>query len=319
MKIAVSIIIPVYNGERYLRHCLDSVLSQTFSSFEVILINDGSTDKTEQIIEEYANRYPCIHAYSQKNSGIQKTRTRGLQLAKGDYIAWVDSDDFIEPNMIERLYHTAVSTKSDVVICDYDFFPGKTSTKEKWFKEYKGIVDWNFIERNTQQWNKLIARSLLDETDMGYWFSYCGEGAYALALIKAERITTIPDKLYHYRVGHSSVSTTLNPNWYTGDVLRTQRQREMIHQNGLESEWDEYYQYRIIYSIFRALIIMARVGKRDEYHKQRQTLREMNWNRNKYTKMILDHNHGMLKSFVLRRIIPLNYYLARIVTTIVLK
>lgn len=317
MSIAVSIIIPVYNGERYLRQCLDSVISQTFSSCEIIIINDGSTDSTQSIIEEYAAKHASIQSYTQPNAGIQKTRTRGLQLAQGDYVAWVDSDDFIEPNMIEKLYHTAVSTGSDVVICDYDFYPEKSKNKEKWYKPYTGVKDWCFIERNTQQWNKLISRKLLVETNMDYWFSYCGEGAYALALIKAKHIMTIPDRLYHYRVGHSSISTTTNPNWYVGDVLRTKRQREMIQDNGLAAQWDEYYQYRIIYSMLRAMIIMARIGEHDEFCKQNSSLYEMKWNKNKYTKIILDHNHGRLKSFFLRRIIPVNYYFSRFITQIV--
>lgn len=317
MKISVSIIIPVYNGEKYLKQCLDSVVSQTFSSYEIIIINDGSTDSTQSIIDEYVAKYACIRNYTQENAGIQRTRTRGLQLAKGEYIAWIDSDDFMEPDMIEKLYHTAISTESDVVICDYDFYPEKTKSKEKWYKPYHGVIDWYFIERNTQQWNKLISRKLLEETDIAHWFSYCGEGAYALALMKAKHITTMPEKLYHYRVGHSSISTTTNPNWYIGDVLRTKRQREMIHANGLAGQWDEYYQYRIIYSILRAMIIMARTGKHEEYCTQNRTLHEMKWNQNNYTKKILDHNHGKLKSFVLRRIIPTNYYLARTITKIV--
>ena len=319
MGIAVSIIIPVYNGELYLRQCLDSVVSQTFSSYEIIIINDGSTDNTQSIIEEYAAKHSSIRCYTQGNAGIQKTRTRGIQLARGDYVAWVDSDDFVEPNMIEKLYQTAIATGSDVVICDYEFYPEKSKNKEKWYKTYTGIVDWRFIERNTQQWNKLIARELLVETNMDYWFSYCGEGAYALALIKAKHIMTIPDKLYHYRVGHSSISTTTKPDWYIGDVLRTQRQREMINDNDLAVQWDEYYQYRIIYSILRAMIIMARIGEHKEFCKQNSALHTMQWNRNKYTKKILDENHGKLKSFVLRRIIPVNYYISRLITKIVFR
>ena len=319
MEIAVSIIVPVYNGERYLKQCLGSIVSQTFSSYEVIIINDGSTDNTQSIVDDYASRYPFIRVYTQENAGIQKTRTRGLQLAKGEYIAWVDSDDFIEPNMIEKLYHTAVCEKSDVVICDYDFYPEKTSMKEKWYKEYRGTIDWYFIERNTQQWNKLISRELLEETNMAHWISYCGEGAYALALIKAKHITSISDKLYHYRVGHGSISTTLNPNWYIGDVQRTRRQREMIHESGLADRWDVYYQYRIIYSLIRSMIIMARIGNLEEYRKQREQLRELKWKANQYTKVILDHNHGKLKSFVLRHIIPLNFHIAHMVTNIVLR
>ena len=317
--IGVSIIVPVYNARDHLEQCLESLVRQTLENDEIIVIDDGSTDGSQRIIGEFAEKHPHIRAYFQENMGVAKTRSRGLRLARGDYIGWVDSDDFVEPDMFERLYRAAVEEKADVVLCDYSFYPAQVRTKEKWYKEYKGAVDWRFIERNTQQWNKLVRRELLERVNMVHWMEYCGEGAYALALIFANGIVSIDRPLYHYRVGHASLSGSLsNTDWYVGNVLRAERQGEAIRANGLEAQWGEYYEYRAIYALLQAVVVAARNGEEEVYQRQKSKLLRLDWDQNPYTKRVLDANHGKLKSFVLRRIIPWNYSVARIIAKMAL-
>ena len=141
-KYKVSIIIPVYNGERYLEECLKSVLNQTLEGIEVIVVNDGSTDRSGEIISRYEKMYPNISVINQENKGIAAARTIGYCKSSGDYIGWVDNDDFVEPHMFERLYSTAINEEADYVYCDYSFYPSKVENKEKWFKEYHGVIDW---------------------------------------------------------------------------------------------------------------------------------------------------------------------------------
>lgn len=134
----VSVIIPVYNAEKYICECLDSVLAQTFKSIQIIAIDDGSTDKTPQILDEYAKKHENIEVYHQKNAGIAKARQAGYSHAVGNYISWCDADDFMKSNMIETTYSEAESKKADIVICNYSFYPQKVGTKAKWFKQYGG-------------------------------------------------------------------------------------------------------------------------------------------------------------------------------------
>ncbi len=319
-QIAVSIIVPVYNGETYLEECLHSLVTQTLDSYEIIVINDGSTDRTQEIIDRFSAQSCKIRAYTQENKGVVATRGIALAMAKGEYIGWVDSDDFVKPNMFETLYHAAKESDADVVSCDYAFYPQEIKTKEKWFKEYKGVVDWRFIERNTQQWNKLVRKELLERINMAHWMAYCGEGAYALALIYANRVVTICEQLYYYRVGHVSLSNNLNsPTWYEGNILRTEKQLEAILANGLKEQWGEYYRYRVIYSLLQAMIISAKNRKRELYQQQREKLATYHMNKNPYTKQVLDHNHGKLKSFVMRRFVPIGYGMAHVLTKIALR
>lgn len=110
----VSIIVPVYNASSYLRECLDSILASTLSPIEIIAVDDGSTDASPDILEEYASRITVIH---QPNYGPSKARNTGLDAACGEYIGFVDSDDWIEPKMYETMYHAAKENNADIVMC----------------------------------------------------------------------------------------------------------------------------------------------------------------------------------------------------------
>lgn len=115
MKPKVSVIVPVYNVEKYLRQCLDSILAQTLKNIEVIIIDDGSPDQCPNIIDHYAAKDHRIVAIHQNNSGYGKTINRGIKKARGEYISIIESDDWIEPDMLERLYMTAQSSDADIV------------------------------------------------------------------------------------------------------------------------------------------------------------------------------------------------------------
>lgn len=115
----LSIIVPIYNVEPYLRRCIDSILAQTFTDFELILVDDGSPDNCPAICDEYAEKDPRIVVIHKQNGGLSDARNAGLDIARGDYIGFVDSDDYIHPTMYETLYHTAIETKVDIVQCEY--------------------------------------------------------------------------------------------------------------------------------------------------------------------------------------------------------
>lgn len=115
----VSIIVPIYNREKLLRRCVDSIVAQTYSNIEIILIDDGSTDASGQICDEYAaidSRFRVLH---QQNSGSSISRIRGIEMSRGDYIQFVDCDDWIEPNMVECMLSKAILESADIVWCDY--------------------------------------------------------------------------------------------------------------------------------------------------------------------------------------------------------
>ncbi|PWW31275.1 glycosyl transferase family 2 [Cytobacillus oceanisediminis] len=114
----LSVIIPVYNSEKYLSHCIESIMNQTFSDFEIILVNDGSVDNSRAICEDYSAKYSAIHAYTIKNSGSAYARNYGLEKSQGTYISFIDSDDWIHPNMFEKLTSISKKKRTDIVSCN---------------------------------------------------------------------------------------------------------------------------------------------------------------------------------------------------------
>ena len=110
----ISVIVPVYNAENYLHRCIDSILAQTFTDFELLLINDGSTDNSGEICNAYAQKYPCIRMFHKNNGGVSSARNLGLTKANGEWIVFVDSDDWIEPHYLNVLYQNG---KYDLVTC----------------------------------------------------------------------------------------------------------------------------------------------------------------------------------------------------------
>jgi len=120
----ISVIIPVYNTEKYIRQCLDSVVNQTLTDIEIICVNDGSTDGSAQILEEYASKDSRIKIIQQKNQGAGETRNKGIKIAQGEYIAFIDSDDFLEEDhFYEELYNSAKSENADVAKGNYKDYP----------------------------------------------------------------------------------------------------------------------------------------------------------------------------------------------------
>lgn len=118
-NILVSIIMPVYNVEKYLEKTLESVKAQSFQNYELIAINDGSTDKSFEILKMYQDRMPQLYIMDQKNSGVSTARNRGIKRATGEYVCFLDADDQLSPDYLEHMYKIAVEKKADMVVCNY--------------------------------------------------------------------------------------------------------------------------------------------------------------------------------------------------------
>ena len=319
-KYDVSVIIPVYNAENYLRECIDSVLNQTMGSIEIVLINDGSTDHSLDIIKEYSTKYDNVVFIDQENKGVCIARNAGIEIAKGEYIGWLDSDDMLKPDAIEKLYKLMIHNGADYGYYNICFYPEEISTKKAWYKEYKGKRDWNFIERNSQCTNSLTKKRLLEQLNIQYWFEKYSEYGWIIVLLFANRIVSLDEKLYIYRVGHNSASG----GSYIGKVPKfkkavqmTKDLPEMIIGTEYQNSLASYFNYRYIYALILLLIVSSINKDKDSYLAARKELNDIHFRKNELTKLILDNNHGRIKSFVLRFIIPLNYPLSRFVTAIV--
>lgn len=177
----ISVIVPAYNAEKYIEKCIDSIIDQTFDDFEIIVVNDGSKDGTLNLLNAYKKKFPeLIKVIDQKNQGLSMTRNNGIKVADGDYLIFVDSDDYIKPDMLEVLYNKAVSGGFDVVASDVDcIYPDKTMLIKSGITEDKkdlSIEDRKnlFFGVYPTVWNKIYKREIFDNEDLffepGIWF-----------------------------------------------------------------------------------------------------------------------------------------------------
>ena len=214
--VKVSVIVPVYNTEKYLQKCLNSLINQTLKDIEIICINDGSTDNSLAILQEYANKDSRIVVLSQKNAKQGAARNRGLEIAKGDYITFVDSDDWIELNFCELLYNAAVKYKVNIAAStttrDYNhkFKYHLRLKEEKTYYDVNSIV--KTLEYNLITHGKLYRfeniKDLRFEENVFY-----EDGLYTLTAFNIEQsLVTVPNARYHYYSNSTStMKQKLNP------------------------------------------------------------------------------------------------------------
>ena len=215
--IKVSVIIPVYNVEKYLEECLQSVCKQTLKDIEIICINDGSTDKSGQILKDFAKKDKRIVLIEQENQGVSIARNNGIKVAKGEYIGFVDSDDWIDPDFYEKLYQSAKKFDTDIALAGHKSYIDEKSGKEKITVKYnkeKVITNFNrkmsSLELCGAVWNKIYKPNLILENQV--WFpegrTY-EDGIWNLHVFYlAKKICTVPKCFYHYRYNLTSIVHT---------------------------------------------------------------------------------------------------------------
>lgn len=206
MKKKISIVVPVYNGEDFFANSLESLLKQTLKELEIIIINDGSTDGTQQIIDCYQKQYPDkIKSKTVENGGAGKARNYALDLAEGEYIGFFDSDDFIAKDMYEKMYNEAKKTDSDIVVCGY-YVATKTSLRSY----QKGNLDTYgktvyeefdmFVNGVPYLWNKIFRRDLIENNNIRFNDFRIFEDlefTYRLFFL-ANKISKVDEPLYYY-------------------------------------------------------------------------------------------------------------------------
>lgn len=202
----ISVIVPVYNVEQYLPKCLDSLVNQTIDDYEIILINDGSPDNSQKIIDDYKERYPgIIKSVIVENGGQGRARNFGIDMAKGEYIGFADSDDWVDTAMYEKLYNAAKREDADIVTCDAQARSPDGGIEYLYTAQYR---DPMCVSGSV--WNKLFRRSFVGDIRFpeGLWYE---DFEFVLKLmLRSERVAQVHESLYFYRV--SPDSTMRNNN-----------------------------------------------------------------------------------------------------------
>lgn len=221
-KPTISVIVPVYKAEEYLPRCLNSILRQTWSDLQVILVDDGSVDGSGAICDDYAAKDSRVQVIHQPNGGVSKARNAGLDAATGDWIGWVDSDDWIDPDMFRCLLETALSAQADVCVCGrYEEMPKRTGFfgwQQPALLDQRAAVK-ALLEAQVLDdalYDKLWKRELFEGIRFPEGKTYEDLATVYRLFCKAERVFCLSDPKYHYRhrpgsiMGDASFSNRMN-------------------------------------------------------------------------------------------------------------
>ena len=225
----ISVIIPVYNVECYLAECLDSVIAQDFDHYEILCVDDGSTDSSGKILDEYANRCPQVHAFHTVNRGLGAARNFGLKRARGEYVLFVDSDDYLQKNILRYLYEQASAFDLDILHFDGDIIYEDAGLEQRFGKlkaryalsrsrEYGEITDGQKLYCNMKQngdhrevsWLQLLRRDFLEENNLLFPEGILNEDIIFdfACLGLAKRVSHRRKNVYVYRIRNNSIITS---------------------------------------------------------------------------------------------------------------
>ena len=261
----ISVIIPVYKAERHIEQTLDSVLAQTFKDYEIICVDDGSPDNSLEILKRYEEKDERIRVVSQENAGAGAARNHGLREAAGKYLLFLDADDFVEPELLEKAHAQAEKDDSDFVVFNSDQYYDETGEFQAvpWVVRLRDIPPYNpFKYRQLTDnvfktfvgwaWDKLYRHSFVTEHDL--WFQEQRTTNDMLfvfsALVLAQRISLVNEVLIHQRREKGSLSTTREKSWFCFyDALTALRQR--LKDEGLYEELErDFINYALHFSLW---------------------------------------------------------------------
>ncbi|MDU4937966.1 MAG: glycosyltransferase family 2 protein [Clostridium sp.] len=233
----ISIIIPVYNSEKTLSRCIESIVNQTYKNIEVIIVNDGSTDNSENIILNYIKKNNCIKYIKKNNGGVSSSRNMGLECCEGEYVQFVDADDYLERNMCEHMIESVLRNSCDLVICGYNcvsknIVDCKLQNRVLDFEELQTIFSELYVGGFLNApWNKLYKRSLIRDMfnkeislgeDLIFNLNY---------LRRVKRISLIENCLYNYDItGSESLSSKYRENMWELCLMINKSIREFYQE-----------------------------------------------------------------------------------------
>ena len=274
-----SIIVPIYNVEGYLKKCLDSILNQTFVDYEIILVNDGSTDQSLSIIKEYMNKYPDVKLINQENKGLSEARNSGLKVAKGNYVLFVDSDDFIDKDLLLNLNDNIVNNPDLVRYQVRTISDKETDYNEEEFESldghgaFKKITNFHFVEN---AWAYLYKRSFL--IDNGFLFKpnmyHEDFGLIPLVIVKAKKVNSISYVGYNYVVRENSIMNDTN-------YLKTRKKAfDVLSQylDIVDKDNDLYYRSFLANSVILKLMLLyiPYLKNKEDYKKYLSEIKKHN-------------------------------------------
>lgn len=271
-EVKVSIIVPVYNAEKYIERCIKSLIGQTYKNIEIILINDGSEDKSLNILRNFENIDKRITLINQENSGPSKARNLGINKSTGNYIAFIDADDYVELNYIEKMIKQSNCFKSDMIVCNYKEVRKEGEIPSNIFTFINNgeayDCDINCIGevlcgRGGLVWGKLLKSSIIKENKIRFDenISMCEDLLFTLEFIKNTKVVSkIDDYLYiHNKYNDESITAKYNKELFNEQVKVQRKLEQFVYSNNYNNSYIENLLYERLkgimwFSIYKEII-----------------------------------------------------------------
>lgn len=287
----ISIIVPVYNTEKYLKKCLDSLINQTYKDIEIIIVNDGSTDNSKDILKEYQEKYPNIIKYYEKeNGGLSSARNYGIQKSKGSYLAFVDSDDYVSPYFIEKMYDFAKKNVYEIVVCDSIKVFNDHEEILKSNPKYSVDDVKNYIISHPMACTRLIKKDLFTDQYMFTIGTYYEDLCLMPTFVnKTIRIGFLDEALYYYYQRENSIMNqkAFNEKFYDIITVLKHVYETFLNNKNLDAYYDEV-EYLFIIHLVRTTALKFAVYDNfsDLYSPVSKVMNEYfpSWKSNKYLK-----------------------------------
>lgn len=293
--VKISVIVPVYNAESELSFCLDSIISQSFSNIEILCINYGSTDDSLKILEQYAIFDPRIKIVNQEHKGIACAKNKGIELAQGEFITFIDTTDRISPLMYERLYHNAKNRKSDVVYCNLIWY---NTISHKYFAYNNGFSDFleqrykntGFCENEVEPaiffeipcpcWNKIYLCEFIKSKNIKFIEDHVMEDIpfFAQVFLKAQRISFDKNKYYIYRTNKKPSLIQYSEKDYDDIFFMLNATKNIFLEN---NKWNKYKTLWLLYEAKTLLVQLKDMDdslKEEYYNKIKRHFEEKDFN-----------------------------------------
>lgn len=320
-KIKLSIIVPCYKVEKYLPRCLDSLVNQTLKDIEIICINDGSPDNCLTILKDYQKRYQDkIVIIDKKNEGVWKGRKDGIKKATGEYIGFIDSDDYVSLDFAKKLYDAAKKNKSDIAVCGFDRIDLETEklySREMCYPTSKKI-DMNknpedILMINGAPWNKIYKAEILKNMhDLEHPPKILDDMMFLLlTYLNTNKITFIPDSLIYYMVRTDSIINTIKKEQVDSTYLAMIEVRKIYEQNKNKNKDEMLLVLDTMAFLHLGISLMFRLSN-DKTCILKETIKNNNefmdeyfptWRYSKYIKLsyMMKHGFGNFKLWVVKQ------------------
>lgn len=302
----ITVCVPVFNSESYIEQCLTSITNQTLQDIEIICVDDGSKDRSLEILKQFESKDSRIKVIVQaSNQGVGRARNLAIAMAKGQFMSFIDSDDYIDPQMYELLYQKACENQAEIAMCDVKLMiDGGRKSKRKWFTPIEGVATPETLYKNTQPTNKIVSLDLIRREDFMFYEGN-SDGVYVDLMVAANKITTVHRPMYFYRIRSQSLSSQFRVKNIQESVASCDRLLLSC------KKYRDYYEFKLIEALLQLTTVAIFEGNREVYQQAKTRLKKLKYLRNPYLHTLLRKEHGWLQYMAILHLIPRSYIISR--------